>query len=183
MEIKLFSVIEEQASVGFTGKLNVLSSFNHQYLGHILFLDGKIHSAKLSPFEGMKALFHICLQEASLQSLQFIIEPEVVSSEDARAFPPLRDLEKILREGIKEHFRTVKYRPPENVLIQISPNFIATGDEITPHEFELLCTLAEWSSPFDVYQHCPLLDHEITAALVHLRQKSALKILARKDNL
>lgn len=182
MEIKLFSVIEEQASVGFTGKLNVLSSFNHQYLGHVLFLDGRLHSATFAPYSGLKALYHICLQEASLQSLQFIIEPEVVNPEEASAFPSLKELEKILREGIKEHFRTVKYRPPENVLIQVSPNFVSKGDEVTPNEFELLCTLAEWSSPFDVYQHCPLLDHEITAALVHLRQKSALKILARKDN-
>lgn len=169
--------------MGFTGKLNVLSSFNHQYLGHVMFLDGRIHSAQLASYTGMKALYHICLQEASLQSLQFIIEPEIVDAEEGRGFPPLKELEKIMREGVKEHFRTVKYRPPENVLIQISPKFVASGDDITPNEFDLLCTLAEWSSPFDVYQHCPLLDHEITAALVHLRQKSALKILARKDNL
>lgn len=182
MEIKLFSVIEEQAAVGFTGKLNVLSSFNHQYLGHILFIDGSIVAASLPPHSGLKALFHICLQEASLQSLRYIIEPEVVSEENAGAFPPLKEIEKLLREGVKEHFRTIKYRPPENVMIQIAPAFVAKGDEITPNEFELLCTLAEWSTPFDVYQHCPLLDHEITAALVHLRQKSALKILARKDN-
>jgi hypothetical protein len=183
MDIKLFSVIDEQASVGFTGKLNILSNFNHQYLGHVLFLEGRIHSAALPPYSGLKALFHICLQEASLQSLHFIIEPEVVSAEDAQVFPPPGELEKLLRSGVKEHFRTVKHRPPENIVIQVAPNFIASGEDITPNEFELLCTLTEWSRPFDIYQHCPLLDHEITAALVHLRQKSALKILARKDNL
>jgi hypothetical protein len=55
-------------------------------------------------------------------------------------------------------------------------------DAVSPEEFEVLVTLTEWNSPNDIYRHCQLLDHEITLALVSLRKKGALKIIAAQNN-
>ena len=42
MELKILPIIEEQIAVEFTGKVNILSNFNRQYLGHFVFKNGEL---------------------------------------------------------------------------------------------------------------------------------------------
>jgi hypothetical protein len=86
-----------------------------------------------------------------------------------------------MSDVIKQYRDSLKFRPPENVKIIIDHEFIEDILPVTAQEFEVLETLTEWSSPFDIYQHCQLLDHEITWALVSLRKKTALKIIAVRN--
>lgn len=182
MESKLFSVIEDQVSVQFTGKVNVLSNFNRQFLGHILFRQGKIVDALFNGVRGEKALYHLFIQEFSLQSYEYVVEPEVVGESLLELPYGHEELKEKLADALKQYQQSLKLRPPENVKIVIDPEFIEDSLSVSKNEFEVLCTLTEWNTPFDIYQHCPLLDHEITMALVGLRKKSALKILASKNN-
>jgi hypothetical protein len=87
-----------------------------------------------------------------------------------------------MSDVIKQYQEASKYRPPENVKILIESSFLREKNEVTPQEYEVLEVITEWSKPFDIYQHCDLLDHEVTWALVSLRKKKALKILAQKNN-
>jgi hypothetical protein len=182
MDSKLFSVIDDQVSVQFTGKVNVLSNFNRQFLGHVLFRSGKIVDAVFQGQKGEKALYYLFIQEASLQSFEYIVEPEVV--DDALVALPYgtQELRDKMTEALNQYQQSLKMKPPENVKIVIDPDFIEDSLPVTTAEFEVLCALTEWHTPFDIYQHCPLLDHEITMALVGLRKKNALKILAMKNN-
>lgn len=180
-DFKVLSIFEEQVAVGFTGKLNVLSTFNHQFLGHVLFQNGQVVQAKLDDYTGMKALYHLLLQEAALQSHQYVIEPEVVEEREDFFQTPFPILKSQLIEWVKLHHETLKHRPPENVKILIDADFLEDTLPVTPSEFEVLASLTEWNRPYDIYQHCSLLDHEITTALVSLRKKSALRIVAAQD--
>lgn len=180
MNLRIISILDEQEAVAFTGKVNVLSNFNHQFLGHVLFQKGDIVGASFNGHRNLKALYHLCLQEFSLQSHQYVIEPEIVESTEGMMSLPYEALKKRLAEGIKEYQQTLKWRPPENVKILLDAEFLEDNLPVAPQEFEVMCSLTEWSTPFDIYQHCPLLDHEITIALVGLRKKSALKILQAK---
>ncbi len=182
MDSKLFDVIDDQVSVQFTGKLNILSNFNRQFLGHILFRDGQIVDALFHGNKGEKALYHLFIQEFSLQSFEYVVEPEVVEPEILEiAFGPT-ELKERMANALKLYQQSLKMKPPENVKIVIDPDFIEDTLPVSSAEFEVLCTLTEWNRTFDIYQHCPLLDHEITMALVGLRKKNALKILAPKNN-
>lgn len=178
MELKIESVMDEQASVKFTGKLNILSNFNRQFLGHILFLDGEVIHAKFNAQEGVKALYQLYVQEFSLNSFHYVVEPELISPAERKITIPYSNLKTMLKNVLSEYQSSLKQRPPENVKILIDAKFVESLDQVTKEEFEVLATLTEWSKPFDVYQHCGLLDHEITKALVSLRKKNALKILA-----
>jgi hypothetical protein len=182
MDSKLFSVIDDQVSVQFTGKVNILSNFNRQFLGHILFRQGKIIDALFAGKQGEKALYHLFIQEFSLQSFEYVVEPEVVDENIVGFTFGTQELKERMAETLKHYQQSLKMRPPENVKIIIDPDFIEDTLPVGPQEFDVLCTLTEWHVPYDIYQHCPLLDHEITTALVGLRKKNALKILAPKNN-
>lgn len=182
MDSKLFSVIDDQASVRFTGKVNVLSNFNRQFIGHIVFRNGEIVDAVFQGSKGEKALYQIFIQEFSLQSYEYVVEPEVVEADVHEISALLPELKEKLATALKLYQQSLKLRPPDNVKIVIDPDFIEDALPVTSAEFEVLCALTEWNSSYDIYQHCGLLDHEITMALVGLRKKNALKILAVKNN-
>ncbi len=87
-----------------------------------------------------------------------------------------------MAEVLKLYRHSLKLRPPDHVKIVVDPNFVNEDLPVNSDEFTVLLTLTEWNSPFDIYQQCPLLDHEITYALVGLRKKQALKILSSQTN-
>lgn len=180
-ELKIIGTIEEQIAVQFTGKLNVLSTFNRQYLGHILFKNGEIYQVIFQNFKGLKAFYQLIIQEFCLQSFNYIVEPEVVEDNERQIHYPYAVMRNKMSDVIKQYRDSLKFKPPENVKILIDYEFMEDILPVTPQEFEVLETLTEWNSPFDIYQHCQLLDHEITWALVSLRKKSALKIISVRN--
>lgn len=180
MESKVMGVIEEQQSVRFTGKVNVLAAFNRQFLGHIIFKDGEVIQVTFSGHQGLKAFYQLIIQEYSLQSFDYVIEPELVDEKERQIHYPFAVIKNKMADVLKQYRESLKLRPPENVKIIIDSEFIEDSLPVSPQEFEVLETLTEWNSPFEIYQNCQLMDHEITWALVSLRKKGALKIIAPK---
>jgi hypothetical protein len=182
MESKVLGVVEEQLAVQFTGKVNILSSFNRQFLGHILFKNGEIIQVLFDHHTGLKAFYRLLLQEHSLQSFDYVVEPELVDEKERQIHYPYSVLKNKISGVLKAHQDSLKLKPPENVKILIDAEFIGDSLPVSPQEFDVLVTLTEWNNPYDIYQHCSLMDHEITEALVSLRKKGALRILApRRD--
>lgn len=182
LEFKILETIEEQIAVKFTGKVNVLSTFNHQYLGHVLFKNGEIYQVVFQGHKGLKAFYQLLIQEFSLQSFNYVVEPEVVEEKERQVHYPYEVIRNKMSGVLKQYRDSIKFRPPDNVKILIDAEFIDDSLPVTPQEFTVLEALTEWSTTNDIYQHCQLLDHEITIALVGLRKKSALKIIAPRTN-
>lgn len=178
MESKVLDVIEEQIAVEFTGKVNVLATFNRQFLGQILFKNGEIIQVNFHHHKGLKAFYQLVIQELSLQKFDYVVEPEVVEDKERQIHYPYSVIKNKLASVLKEYKASLKARPPENIKILISGDFMEDSSPVTPAEFDVLLALTEWNSPFDIYQHCQLMDHEITWALVSLRKKGALRILS-----
>ena len=178
MESKVLGVIEEQISVEFTGKVNILSSFNRQFLGHILFVNGEVIQVVFNRSKGLKAFYQLIIQEYSLQSFDYVVEPELVDEKERQIHYPFGVIKNKMTDILKQYRGSMKMRPPENIKILIDSEFIEDSLPVTPEEFEVLKSLSEWNNPHDLYQHCELLDHEITIGLVSLRKKGALKIVA-----
>jgi len=181
MESRIISLIEEQIVVGFTGKLNILSSYNRQYLGHILFANGQLIHATLNKATGTKALFQIILEENESNKFNLILEPELVDEKERTIHQTFADLKNKFSEVLTEHRDALKFRPPENIKILIDSEFIEDSLPVTPKEFEVLKALTEWNTPKDLYENCHLLEYEIIMALVSLRKKEALKIIAPRN--
>lgn len=180
MEMKFVPVVEEQMSVLFTGKVNLLSPFNHQYLGHLLFRDGKIIDVKYQQFSGMKAFFQMGIREHCLEKHQYVVEPEIVSEEEQRIHYPFSVLMNKLEQQIKLFEIVHRQRPPENVKIIVDAMNINSHFECSAEEFNVLCALTSTHKVNELYEQCDLLEHEITSALINLRRKGLLKIVGRK---
>lgn len=181
-ELRILEVMEEQHSVGFTGRVNVLSKFNRQYMGHLLFKDGEVIQTILTPQKGLKALSQVLIQEYNLKSFNYVVEPEIVEESEKQIHYPFANLKYKLADVLKQYRESLKLRPPDSVRILIQADFVSSAYTVTPQEFQVLEVLTEYNHAHDVYQHCDLLDHEITLALVSLRMKKALKVLPRLES-
>lgn len=181
MESRILAAIEEQVAVKFTGKVNILASYNRQFLGHILFINGEVIQVFFNKHRGLKAFYNLLIQERTLQSFDYVVEPELVEEKDRQIHYPFAVLKNKLGEVLKKYKESLKSRPPNDIKIIVDANFLKSKEPITPEEFDVLSTLSDWSGPKELYDHCDLLDHEITMALVSLRKKKALKILAPRQ--
>lgn len=180
MNFKFVPIVEEQVSVSFTGKVNILSPFNHQYLGHFLFKDGELIDLKYANFTGVKAFYQLGIREYCLEKHQYIIEPEIVSAEEKRIHYPFSVLLAKLEKQIRLYEMVQNQRPPENVKIRVDAQALTTQFECTPEEFKVLSILTDTPNVSEIYEQCSLLEHEITSSLVNLRRKGILKIVASK---
>src|SRR5690606_13462677 len=124
MKSKLMSVVEEQIAVQFTGRVNVLSTFNRQYLGHILFKSGEVIHATFQQMQGLKAFYHLIIQEYSLQSFDYVVEPEVVDENERKIHYPFAVIRNKLADVLKNYKKSVSLRPPENVRILLSSKIL-----------------------------------------------------------
>ena len=179
-ESRVLSIIDEQLAVEFTGKVNILSSFNHQFLGHILFIGGDVIQVIFLKQRGIRAFYELFIQEYALQSFDYVVEPELVDEKERRIHYPYSTLKQHLGEVLKRHREAVKLKPPNNIKIIIDADFLDDTLPVTAREFDVLRTLADWNTPSDLYQNCNLMEHEVTHALVSLRKKVALKVLATR---
>lgn len=176
--MNLVSIIEEQASLNFTGKINVLSKINRQFLGHILLKDGELIEVKYKNIFGIKAFYQIAIDEFILHAFQFVVEPEIVEISIRKIHFPFAVLKNKIGDVLKSYQQTAKLRPPQELKVVADVKFLEKTVDLDQNEFEVLRTLTEWSVVKDIYEKCNLLDHEITSSLVSLRKKGALKIIA-----
>jgi hypothetical protein len=176
--MNLLSVIEEQVLVKFTGKVNVLSKINKQYFGHLILKDGDLIDVVFKRIFGLKAFYQIAIEEHMLEHFAYVVEPEIVDDAKQSIHYPFLVLKNKLHEVIQKHLESVKFKPPQHLKVTVEVGFLNSRPNLNQNEFEVLDTLTEWNLMEDIYLKCKLLDHEITMALVSLRQKGALKIIA-----
>lgn len=71
-------------------------------------------------------------------------------------------------------------RPPMSLKLLVEPNFLVSGEELTEIEYNLLCTMSDYNLVEDLYKNSPMLEYEITMALVSLRKKNALRVIKKR---
>lgn len=176
---KILEIIEEQLAFEFIGKINILSSKNKQYLGAIFIKNAKVWNVTFDSTFGMKALFRLFIEEenAKSQTIDYIVEPEILDDIPQNIHYPFSIIQKKLSEKFQQYLASDKLRPPANLKVLINEGLIASNFEISAEEFEVLCTISDYNKVQDIYRNTPLLDYEITMALISLRQKHALRVV------
>jgi hypothetical protein len=173
----LIEVLKEQASFGFTGKVNVLSKENGQFLGVIYQQEGMIVGAQLKELKGKKALLKMIFDDVELNEFfKFIVEPEVLSPENITMKVSFEEVRKEAQGHFQEYLSAKKLRPAPHLKLVIDPEIIVSVDEITPQEFDVLSIITEYCNVSDIYKYSKLMDFEVTHALVSLRKKRAIKV-------
>jgi hypothetical protein len=174
---KLFNILEEQASVGFTGKVNLLRPVSKQYLGMAVFDMGELVSIQYRKLNGLKAFYKVFIDLSDGEELDGVVEPEIIDDISRDIHYPLSKLREKLDTVIREYQASKSQRPPDGVKLLINADFFSKDDAVSGEEFELLCTITDYSKVSDIYFHSKLLEYEITYALVSLRKKGALVVV------
>src|SRR4051812_42619033 len=108
LKFKLLDAIEEQIAVQFTGKVNVLSSANHQYLGHVLFKDGNVYQVNFQNHKGLKAFYQLLIQEFTLQRFNYVVEPEIVEEKERQIHFPYEVIKNKMSGTLKKYRDSLK---------------------------------------------------------------------------
>lgn len=179
MNTKIVSAIEEQVVLGFTGKVNIIALESSQILGCAYILSGKLINVKYKGVQGAKAFYNACVDSQDIQ-VSTIVEAEFVDERERKISTPFSVLKRKMTEIADKYTESKAKRPPDNLKLLIIPSFLSGEIQVNSAEFNLLCTLSDYNKVSEVYKHNPLLDYEITNALVGLRQKGAIKVVSDK---
>ena len=173
---KVMNLIEEQVAFKFTGKLNILSEENSQILGAIYFNEGNVFHAQFKSSKGIKALYHLVVIEESSGSVKYMLEPEIVDSIPANIAYDFEVTKNKLSKLHQVYENSRSLRPPDFLELRLNPEFYGLGTRISQDEFDVMISMCDYSRVKDIYEHCVLLDHEVTAALVEMKKKSAIAV-------
>lgn len=177
--LALFDSLDEQTSVRFTGRLNVLDRLSRQLIGVVILKDGEILRCDYRGVFGLKAFYNMAIESAQLVLQDFVVEPEIITEDLREIHHPYPVLKARSAEAIERYMMYSSHRPPGQLRLMVRSDFLAhKNDLISDTEFRVLCSITEWSKVEDLYRNCPLQDYEITEALVHLRKKEAIKTVA-----
>ena len=177
MSFEIFKIIEDQALVGFTGKINLQVKSNSAHVGSIYFLDGKIINAALSEMDSYKSFINLCIESNVNKNIKFVVEPELLTLINKKIDIPFSVLKKKILSVYDEYIKAKKNKPPMNLKILTKTKFLNSNEEVTAQEFKLLCSLSDYSSVKDIYTYSDLLEYEITNTLMSLRKKNAIKLI------
>jgi hypothetical protein len=177
----LVYILDEQVSVGFTGRVNIQNSTNKQYYGSILMIDGDVVDCSYKTAKGLKGFFNLCVDEFDNIGLGYVVEPELISLKKRTIQFPYSVLKRKIAETVEKYRDARSNKPPKDLKILVMPGFIDSGEPISGDEFDLLGTISDFNRVTDIYEKSELLDYEITNALVSLRKKNALKVIKNKE--
>ncbi len=173
----LMDILKEQASFGFTGKINVLLQSTGQFLGVIYQSEGVIVGAEFSHYTEKKALFKMIFEDVDGHNkYKFVVEPEVVALDKQTFTVGFDELKKEAEAHYSRYQASTKLKPAPSLKLVIDPQIIVNGLALSPNEYDILSILAEWCTVSDIYKYSKLMEFEVTDALVSLRKKRAIKV-------
>ncbi len=176
----IFEVIEEQAIIGFSGKINFQSKVDGHFIGSIFLLDGKICNCHFDKTQEIKAMVSLYIYLAENNEFQVILEPEIIAIHQSKIDIPISRIKKLCEDSLLKYNNTKSHRPPDHIRLMINESIFESNLEISASEYKLLCTISDNSLVKDIYRECKLLDFEITHHLIELRKKDVLKVVQSK---
>ena len=178
--MKIFAFLEEQSTVCFSGRINIVKLDDKSQIGVFLFQEGQLVNAKYGVYSGTKAFAELVGKIEEIGSFDYILEPEIISSDLIKFTKSLSSLRLQLEENSRLIEEMKSQRPPDNIKLMVKPEIFESEEEFTPSEFKLLCTLSDYTLVKDIYRQSDMLEHEITKNLINLRKKSAVKVVETK---
>lgn len=174
----LIKIIEEQTVFAFTGKINVLLKENNQYVGAIWQKEGLIVQAQVGQLKGKKALLRIVFDDLELpEHFHFMVEPEVVNLDETSFELSYEAFYRELQRIYNDYQQSKKLRPADHLKLAVSGDFIIDGLELSPEEYDVLCSISDNGQVGALYAQSKLYEFEITNILVQLRKKKAIRVV------
>ena len=176
MKDKIFTFLDDQSVVGFTGYINFLDPSNSQIIGTIFFMNGHILGSKYGSFSSHKGLINLLIKLTESE-YRVVLEPGIIGKTDRKLNLSVKALKKDFESVFAEYLKSKDLKPPKDLTLVVNPQYLKDQKTLTVPEFNLLTTIVDYSKVEDVYKNSQLIDFEITNILVNLRKKEAIKVL------
>ena len=173
----LIGLIDEHASFGFTGRINLLEADSGRQLGRVWMNEGQAVHASYNGLSGIKALYAVLLDERKGPPPRYIVEPEISMTVPSTIKLTVEELALAMQRFLAVYAESLRLRPMSHLKMAVDPAFITNGDLVSAEEFDLLCVLSDYNLVSDIYRETEMPEHEVTAGLVALRKKKALRVL------
>lgn len=175
---ELLSVLEDQSLFQFTGKTALLDSTTKEELGMIWQRQGVIIAGSFQGQRSKKAVLNLALTFHDFPKKYLVnSHPEVIADVECETEWSFESFKMELTQAIALGAESRKLKPPGHLRLTPHPDFLLEGAPVSGDEFDLLCTISEFSKVEVIYQESSLLEHEVTRLLISLRKKKALKVL------
>ncbi|CAN0306830.1 unnamed protein product [Chrysoparadoxa australica] len=116
-----------------------------KYLGRVSLLEGKIVFCNYRGSSGKASLFHVVIDDMELDSLTFIVEPEIVSAAETIFELDYDQLVAASQNVFQAYQDSKRLRPPDHIRLLIDPDFISVGPNISYWEFETLAVISDFN--------------------------------------
>ncbi len=172
--------MQDQESLMFTGKINILNAKTSEMTGVITMIDGEINSFRYKNFNGLDALVLIFFEEAKYANLKYLIEPEILKRSTNNNEVKFSEILPEIKRIYKEMWNSSSLRPKNDLIFLLNGDFLLNGPVVTKEEFLLMRVIVDFNKVSEIYQHSFLTEHFTTSSLVSLRKKGAIKVLKYK---
>ena len=171
-------MISDQVCLDFTGRINILTTYDKAFLGHISLIDGMIVSAMYLGKIGRSSLDDILIDSFEGKKLSFVAEAEIVDLSE-RFFELSFDQFCQSSQGILKRYKEAKRLLPSlDLKLLINPAFIIRKEgPISYWEFEVLSVISDFNRVSDIFLKSSLKRYQVILSLVELRAKGAIKVI------
>ncbi len=174
--MSIITTLEEQASINFTGRVNILDKDRGQFLGVIFLRDGYILSCEYSKRQGKRAILTAIIHDLQDEyNFKIVVEPEIVEVSNSIRLS-VEQIKKLAKHEYEKFQKLSKYRPPLSLRLVISKQLMDNDYRPNFVEFSLLKTISEYSLVDDIYKNSNLFEHEITEHLISLKKNGIIKV-------
>ncbi len=174
--MSILKTLQEQASISFTGRINILDKQLGQFLGVIHLRDGFILNCEYSKRHGKRAILTAIIHDMDdYVSFKLVVEPEIVEITNAIKLS-VGQLNKLASLEYEKYNKLKKFKPPSDLRLVISMSLMSSDYRPNFLEFNLLKTISEYSQVDDIYNNSNLFEHEITEHLISLKKAGFIKV-------
>ena len=165
----LEEILEEQVLVEFTGQLRLLDNLDFRELGFLLFKNGRIIDGKFENKVAERAFTSALIHQ---ERIKVVVEAEIVN-QPSIITRNYRELIEGFEDALMQHKYYEYFTVPVGIKLEVNPNFLRKGADLTRDEYAILLTLNKNVSDA-LFTDLNLLDYEVTKNLISLRKKHAL---------
>jgi hypothetical protein len=179
--LELSVLLASHSHMQFTGRVEIVDKLNGHHLG-LLHLDaGILVSARYRHKSGLKAFNQLYLDHWRLVPMIFQDAPEEIDFKQQLLHLDIKEQKEFLEVAFKHHLKWQKFHPSQSLKLVLKAEALTQTIDMLKMEYDLMGTMADWNKVEDIYLNSPLDEYETTIALVGLRQKGFIKVVAQED--
>ena len=174
--MKLVETILENMTISFSGRINILSDLNKQFIGSVVLSDGNLVDAKFRKMSGKKALASLLMEDKSALGMSVVSEPELVSELEFSFNMAEQDFFKFKNDYFEQYDLLKKLRPPKNLALSLNSKRLDIYTPLSFSEFDTMKLVLSCKNVGEMYETSNLLEFDVTKSLISLRKKGIILV-------